>query len=182
MVKMLAPLLTLIVLGGPFGEATVDGRPFEAGLRVEFEVVVGGAPAAVVAHIVDPGQLQSTVSLGNRGQGVWAGTADLDLMNFVVVFEVVYPDGAGEVSEPTTLLGLGLDPSLLGMGPVVPIAPVDGEQPLSATTRRWGWGAAALTALALSLLAVWAMGERVAGRHSGSEQANARVGDETQSS
>lgn len=179
---MLAPLLTLIVLGGPFGEATVDGTPFGAGLRVEFEVVVAGAPAAVVAHIVDPGQTQATVSLGNRGQGVWAGTTDLDLMNYVVVFEVVYPDGAGEVSEPTTLLGLDLDPSLLGMGPVATVAPADEEQPLSATTRRWGWGAAALTALALSLLAVWAMGERVTGRPSGSEPADATVADETPSS
>ena len=182
MVNMFATLLALIVLGGPFGEATVDGTPFGAGLRVEFEVVVAGAPAAVVAHIVDPGQTQSTVSLGNRGAGVWAGTTDLNLMNFVVAFEVVYPDGAGEVSEPTTLLGLGLDPSLLGMGPVVTVAPIDGEQPLSATTRRWGWGAAALTALALSLLAVWAMGERSNGRPSGSDLADSSVADETQSS
>jgi hypothetical protein len=180
MAKLLAPLLALIVLGGAFGEATVDGSPFGAGLRVEFEVVVAGAPAAVVVHIVDPGQSQSTISLGNRGQGVWAGTTDLDLMNFVVVFEVVYPDGTGEVSEPTTLLGLGLDPSLLGMGPVVTSAPDDGEQPLSAATRRWGWGAAALAAIALSLLAVWAMGDRVTGDDAGSEPLDSPVADESQ--
>jgi hypothetical protein len=68
------------------------------------------------------------------------------------------------------------------MGPVVTVVPADGEQPLSATTRRWGWGAAALTAIALSLLAVWAMGERTNGKHSGSEQADSSVADETQSS
>lgn len=180
MVKLLVPWLALIVLGGPFGEATVDGNLFGAGLRVEFEVVVAGEPAAVVAHLVDPGQTQSTVSLGNRGSGVWAGTADIDLMNFVIVFEVVYPDGTGEVSEPTTLLGLGLDPALLGMGPVETAAPADDEQPLSPTARRWGWAAAALTALALSLLAVWAMGEKGNGESSEARPDDASETDETQ--
>ena len=170
MAKLLAPLFALIVLGGAFGEATVDGSSFGAGLRVEFEVVVAGAPAAVVVHLVDPGQSQATISLGNRGQGVWAGITDLDLMNFVVVFEVVYPDGTGEVSEPTTLLGLGLDPALIGMGPLVEADAGDGSQPLSPTTRRWGWGAAALAATALALLAVWAMGERVRGKHAASRR------------
>ena len=165
MLNLAATLMTLIVLGGPFGEATVAGSPAGDRLQVEFEVVVAGAPAAVVVHAVDPGQSQETLSLGDRGGGVWGGIADVEVMNWVIVFEVVYPDGEGDVSEPTTLLELGLDPALIGMGGVIDLEPDDGDQPLSAMTRRWGWAAAALTAIALALVAVWAMGERVRGKH-----------------
>ena len=87
---------------------------------------------------------------------------------------------SGEVSEPTTLLGLGLYPALLGMGPVDTAAPADDEQPLSPTARRWGWAAAALTALALSLLAVWAMGEKGNGESSEARPDDASETDETQ--
>ncbi len=163
--SVLVAVMAVIVLGGPFGEATVEGTLRGDRLEVEFTVVVGGSPAAVLVHVVDPGQDQETFSLGNRGGGVWGGIADLDVMNPVVVFDVVYPDGEGEVSEPTTLLELGLDPALIGMGPVPDVDSEDGDRPLSPTTRRWGWGAAALTAIALALLAVWAMGDRVTGKH-----------------
>ena len=158
---ILVALLAVIVLGGPFGEATVEGAPAGDHLRVEFEVVVAGTPAAVVVHAVDPGQTQETISLGDRGGGIWGGLADLDLMNFVVVFEVVYPEADGAVSEPTTLLELGLDPALIGMEDPVVVEEDEGDRPLSAVTRRWGWGAVALTAVALALLAVWAMGDRI---------------------
>jgi len=157
----LAALLAVIVLGGPFGEATVDGTLVGENLRVEFEIVVADGPAAVVAHAVDPGQTQQTIGLGDRNGGVWAGGTDLEVMNYVVVFEALYPDGEGSLSEPTTLLALGLDPALIGMADVVNTEEDAGSQPLSATTRRWGWGSAALGAVALALLAVWAMGDRV---------------------
>jgi hypothetical protein len=157
----LAALLAVIVLGGPFGEATVEGAPAGDHLRVELEIAVAGSPAAVVAHAVDPGQTQETISLGDRGGGLWGGVADLEVMNFVLVFEVIYADGESALSGPTTLLELGMDPALLGMEEVVGVEGDDGSQPLSAETRRWGWGAVALVAVALALLAVWAMGDRV---------------------
>jgi len=185
-VKLLATILMIPVLGGPFGGATVEGTLRGDRLQIEFAVVVAGAPAAVVVHAVDPGQTQLTISLGNRGQGVWAGVAELDLMNYVVVFEALYPDGAGDVSDPSTLLELGLDPVLIGMGAVPAARSDDDEEPLSATTRRWGWGAAALTAIALALLAVWAMGERVRGKHAAPRRsarpAAQPASDETRSS
>lgn len=177
MLNLVATLMAIIVLGGMFGEATVAGSPAGDRLQVEFEVVVAGAPAAVVVHAVDPGQTQETLSLGDRGGGVWGGIADFEVMNLVVVFEVVYPDGEGDVSEPTTLLQLGLDPALIGMGGVVEVEPDNGDQPLSATTRRWGWGAAALTAIALALVAVWAMGERVRGKHAASRRGTRRAAE-----
>ena len=155
----LALVLAVIVLGGPFGEATVGGIERGDGMRVEFAVEVGGSPAAVVVHVVNPGEDQQTVSLNDRGGGTWGSVADLDLINYVAVFEVLYPDGDGEVSDPVTLLELGLDPAVLGMGEVTePDEPTD--EPLSPSTLRWGWGAVALTAVALALLAVWAMGDR----------------------
>ena len=161
----LSALLVVIVLGGPFGEATVEGTHSAEGLQIEFEVAVDGAPVAVVVHAADPGQTQETISLGQRSPGVWGGVADLDVMDFVVVFEAIYANGQGTLSEPTTLLQLGLDPALIGMDDVDPAGEDSGNQPLSAETRRWGWGAVALTAVALALLAVWAMGERVRGKH-----------------
>ena len=161
MATTLAVLMVVIVLGGPFGEATVEGAPVDDGLRVEFEVAVAGAPVAVVVHAVDPGQTQDTISLADRGGGQWGGVADFDVMNYVMVFEVINRDGEGILSEPTTLLALGLDPALIGMEEVATLEEDEGNQPLSAATRRWGWGAVALTAVALALLAVWAMGDRV---------------------
>ena len=161
----IAGLLAVIVLGGPFGEATAEGLPSASGLRVEFEVVVDGAPVAVVVHLADPGQAQQTISLGNRSGGVWGGIAGLDVLNYVVVFEAVDAGGGSTLSEPTTLLELGLDPAAIGMGDTVPGVDTDEDRPLSPVTRRWGWAAAALTAIALALLAVWAMGERVRGKH-----------------
>jgi len=161
----LSTLLVIIVLGGPFGEATVEGTHSADRLRVEFEVEVEDAPVAVVVHVADPGQTQETISLGKRSPGVWGGLADLEVMNFVVVFEAIDANGQGTLSEPTTLLELGLDPALIGLEEVVPVGENEGDQPLSARTRRWGWGAAALTAVALALLAVWAMGDRVGGEH-----------------
>lgn len=153
-------LLLSVDLGGAFGEASVDGTAVGAELLVDFEVEVGGNPTAVAAHVVDPGQTQETFSLIDRGAGRWGGAAQLDQINFVVVFEVLYAAGDGEVSEPTTLLQLGLDPELIGMAPPSGEAD-DGEaEGLTPATRRWGWGAVALAALALALLAVWAMGER----------------------
>jgi hypothetical protein len=156
----LAAVLAAIVLGGPFGEATVDGTERGDGMRIEFEVVVGGSPTAVVVHVVNLGEDQETVSLTDRGGGKWGSVADLDLINYVAVFEVLYADGDGDVSDPVTLLELGLDPAVLGMGEVTePDEQTD--EPLSASTLRWGWAAVALAAVALALLAVWAMGDRV---------------------
>ncbi len=170
MAVSLVALLTVAVLGGPFGEATAEGVPTGDRMRVEVEVVVAGSPAAVVVHAVDPGQSQETISLADRSGGAWGGIADLDLMNYVMVFEVIYPDGESSLSEPTTLLQLGLDPALIGMEEVAVVEADDGDQPLTASTKRWGWGAVALAAVALSLLAFWAMGERVNPKRGASEE------------
>jgi hypothetical protein len=160
MTMTLAAVLAAIVLGGPFGEATVEGAERGSGIRVNFEVSVGGSPAAVVVHVVNPGETQETVSLTDRGGGRWGSVADLDLINYVAVFEVLYADGAGELSDPVTLLDLGLDPAVLGMGEVTVVEDDEEDRPLSPATLRWGWGAVALVAVALALLAVWAMGDR----------------------
>jgi hypothetical protein len=156
----LAIVLAAIVLSGPFEEAAVEGTQQGAGMRIDFEVAVGGEPTAVVVHVVNPGETQETVSLTDRGGGIWGSVADLDLVNYVAVFEVLYADGEGEVSDPATLLELGLDPAILGMGEVTVEGGDSGDRPLSPTTLRWGWGAVALVAVALALLAVWAMGDR----------------------
>jgi hypothetical protein len=154
-----AVVLAAIVLGGPFGEATAEGVESGDGIRVDFEVTLGGSPTAVVVHVVNPGEDQETVSLTDRGGGRWGSVADLEQINYVAVFEVLYADGDGQVSDPVTLLELGLDPAVLGMGEV-PAPDEETDTPLSPVTRRWGWAALALGAVALALLAVWAMGDR----------------------
>jgi hypothetical protein len=150
-------LVFATVLGGVFGEATATATPAGGGrLSVEFTVQVAGDANAVVAHIVDIGGDQSVTSLAARGAGEWGGSTVTDASNLVVVFEAIRPDDSSDMSDPATLATLGVDPTLLGIeGSGTTRAPAEGY---SKRTLRWGWGALALTAWALALLAFWAAG------------------------
>lgn len=156
---LLFALAVAIVLGGSFGEASADGRLVAGGLEADFEVEVAGTPAAVVVHVVDPGHDQQTFSLIERGGGRWGGIAVVEPNNYVIVFEALYADGDGELSDPTTLSELGVDPEVLGIT-VEPAPGGDEEEGLSKASLRRLWAAVALGATALALLAVWALGDR----------------------
>lgn len=150
-------LLLAVDLGAPFGAASASGEPTPAGtIEVELEVEAGGE-GSVVAHIVDPGNEQQTVSLAERGGNRFGGFVELEPGDFVVVFEWLPADGPAVQSRPVTLTELGLDPALFGGGAID--EPRARGEDLPPTTRRWGWATLALGAAALALLAVWALGD-----------------------
>lgn len=156
--QILAAFLVFAVALGPsFRDGTVEGSPASPDeLQLDIGVEVAGSPDAVIAHLIDPGNTQEPVSLAALGGGRWGGTATVERANLVVVFEAIR--GAdSDVSEPATLLELGLDPTLLGLSPTTT---VPSEERLSPETVRWGWLGLALGAAALALLAFWALGER----------------------
>lgn len=154
-----AVLVSAAILGGSFGEATASASPAPGGqMDVTFTVEVAGEAGAVVAHVVDIGGDQSIVGLAPQGAGVWSGNATMQVSNLIVVFEVIRSDGKSNMSDPVTLATLGVDPGLLGIeGTATTQAPPEGY---SEGTLRWGWGALALAAMALALLAFWAAGSR----------------------
>lgn len=157
-----------IVLGGPFGSATATATPTAGGsLEVTFTVLVAGDSGAVIAHIVDIGGDQSTTSLAPQSGGEWSGTTVTDATNLVVVFEAIRPDGSSDLSDPVTFSTLGVDPELIGIEGSGTTAPADDGY--SPRTLRWGWGALALSALALALLAFWAAGGRERSRRRSKE-------------
>jgi hypothetical protein len=152
-------LVLATVLGGAFGEADATATAAGDGkLSVTFTVHAGGDANAVIAHIVDIGGDQTTTSLAPQGAGEWRGTVVTDAMNLVIVFEAIRPDDSGDLSDPVTLATLGVDPALIGIEGSGTTAPADDGY--SERTLRWGWGALALGALALAMLALWAAGGR----------------------
>jgi hypothetical protein len=59
-------------------------------------------------------------------------------------------------SPPVRLTDLGVDPALVGVLGTPP--PVDEE--ISDSTRQWGWAGLGLAALALTMVALWALPDR----------------------
>ena len=145
-------LFAAIELGGAFGAAGATVEAIDAqSMTVEISVEVTVSAQAVVAHLTLPGDQPQVISLLDRGGGVFGIRTELEHKNFIVVFEVLGPEGA--LSEPRTLIELGAD---LGMGGD-PAPPSDSDG-LGPETRQFGWLALALAAASLSALAFWALG------------------------
>lgn len=161
MVIVLAMLVALAIpIGGVFGEGSAtaveasDGQ-ISVDLRVE-----GLGDSAVVAHLIDPGDDQVTVTMGSDVEGVFTGSVVVENANLVVVFEALATNGASTLSEPTTLLKLGVDPVVLGY-PDPAIITEDDEPPLvSPENQRLLWAAGGAVAAALALVAFWAAGPK----------------------
>lgn len=147
-------LVGLWQLGEGFAEASVEGRPVGELLELDLEVVIPADPAAVVAHLIEPGGEDTVVALTRRRSGVFGAVERVRPVDLVVVFEVV--GDPPQQSSPARLTELGLDPGLLGVG--------DGprEDPLSPSgdVSGWGWLALAAAAAALAALALWALPSR----------------------
>ncbi len=152
-------VLMSVEVGGAFGAASADAAAVSSGeIEVAISVEVAGSPSSVVAHVVDPGDDQESVSLGPVATGAFAGSAVVERADLVVVFEAIWPDGSSELSRPLMLTELGVDPELL-----LDQSPRNGREDdgvtLDLATERWGWAALALGAAALALLAWWALGD-----------------------
>jgi hypothetical protein len=148
-------LVGTLGLGGDFQEASAQGRELGPDtIAVELSVRVEGAQA-VVAHVIEPGGDQQTVPLVRREDDRYSTSIELRKADFVVVFEAVGAGGSTQ-SDPVRLTQMGLDPSLIGARPVTTTVPGD----LSDDTRQWGWAGLALGAIALALLAWWALPDK----------------------
>lgn len=151
MIWIALTLLSLVPAGSGFGEATATGEQLDTDrIRVELEVRIDGA-GSVVAHLIEPGEEQETVSLADRGGGEFGAVFETRPVDLVVVFEVLGDDP--RQSEPLRLTELGIDRDVLGMAP--PLVDLVDEPD---DNSQWGWLGLGLGAAALSLLAVWAMG------------------------
>ena len=153
MVYLISVVMLVIELGGVFGAASAEATAVSSGeMEVTLSVEVGGNPASVVAHLIDPGDNQITTTLTPSGDS-FDGTLVVERADLLVVFEAI---GAGGASVSLTDLGVAVD--VLLEDPENVDEP-DAELTLDAATQRWGWAALALGAAALSLLAWWALAD-----------------------
>lgn len=158
-----ALVVLLAPVGAPFGEGAAVAEETSPS-TVDLDLTVEGpAGASLVAHLVEPGGAQQTVSLREREAGLFGAVVEVAKVDYVVVFEVVR-EGSPVQSDPVRLTALGLDPGVLGGGQSVPTTSAEG---LTNETRQWGWLGLALGLGALSLLAVWVLGARDDGATSG---------------
>jgi hypothetical protein len=144
-------LLLLVPAGDGFGQAVASAEVVGTDrIRVEVEVAIEGAGSAV-AHLIEPGEDQQTVSLADRGGGEFGAVFESRQVDLVVVFEVLGDDP--RQSMPLRLTDLGVEREVLGMSPPL----VDVEEPDAGENSQWGWLGLGLGAAALSLLAVWVL-------------------------
>ncbi len=150
MTWLVAVLLLLMPAGDGFGEATASAEQIGPDrIRIELEVMIEGT-GSVVAHVIEPGGRQETVSLADRGGGEFGAVLESRQIDLVVVFEVLGEEP--RQSDPLRLTQLGVDRATLGM--VAPLAEVAEEDD---DTEQWGWLGLGMGAAALSLLAVWVL-------------------------
>ena len=156
-------IVAALVIGGMFGSASATVQSSDGDVMVvDLEVEVLASGEAVVAHLVFDNEPELTFPLLDRGGGVFGITTELGIKNYVVVFEVVGPEGGS--SDPVTLSQLGVDLTpAQGATTTVP------EEGLTRESRALLWLAIALGAASLSLLAFWALGggRGGRGRHAG---------------
>lgn len=161
-VNMLAAIfLMTVALGGGFGDAAASATVNNDG-TIDVQLQVEAPADTVVAHVIDPGGQQETVSLARRADGSFGGMVTTAKSNRVVVFEALVGDDS-MTSRPVTFLDLGVAPSLLGIdeGPNLLVGePVDEAVVLGFNKSESIWIAVALLSVALALVALWAAGPR----------------------
>ena len=142
-------------LGGVFGHAMASAAA-RGSDTIELNVEVEAHDeATVVAHLIEPGGTQETLPLASRGEGVFGVRTEVAKTDYLVVFESIEGSMASQ-SQPLRLTDLGVDPALVG---ILTAPPTDDEE-VSDSTRQWGWAGLGLAALALTLVALWALPDR----------------------
>src|SRR5688572_12546253 len=144
-----------VEIGGEFGRATASATNLST-TTIELDLALeADAAATVVAHLIEPGGAQETLPLVPRGGGVFGIRTEVRKIDFVVVFEAVDGQGASQ-SQALRLTEMGVNPAVLG---VENRPPTESEE-FSDNTRLWGWAGLGLAAIALTLVALWALPER----------------------
>jgi hypothetical protein len=116
--------------------------------QVELEVEAA-AERVVVAHVIDPGGDQMTISMAEVEDGVYRGVFEHRPADLLVVFEDV---AGGEQTQAASLSELGV----VFETPAVTTAPTSPEPPDDSL----GWLGLGLGAASLSLLAFWVLAGR----------------------
>ncbi len=150
-------LIAAVVLGGVFGSAnaTIVSIDDEV-MVVDFRVEVVASAESVVAHLSFDNEPELTLPMLEREPGIFGLQTELELKNYVVVFETLGEEG--ERSEPVTLAQMG---AVLPRAEGGTATTVDDEG-LSEESESLLWLAVALGAASLSLIAFWALGGREA--------------------
>jgi hypothetical protein len=157
-------IVAAVPMGGGFGDAeattvTLGSQSMVIDLSVEVEVVAD----SVLAHLSSGGETM-LVPLVEREPGLYGIRTAMPVKNWVVVFEILGPEG--ELSQPVSLGFLGAE-----LGSAATSMPEQGEEvPSGDEARRWGFLALALAAGSLSALAFWVLGGRDAGEEPESEE------------
>ena len=143
-------VVCLVPGGDGLGEATASADLIGPDrIQIELEVRIEGA-GSVVAHLIEPGGGQETVSLADRGGGEFGAVLESRQVDLVVVFEVLGDEP--RQSDALRLTELGVDREVLGMTPpLVDVVIEDND------TTQWGWLGLGLGAAALALIAVWVL-------------------------
>ena len=144
-----------VELGGDFGLAVASATgltsdTMELDLQVE-----ANRDATVVAHLIEPGGTQETVPLASRDDGAFGIRTEVRKTDYLVVFEAI-EGSVGTQSQPVRLTDLGVDPALVGLLTLPP----ENDDEISDSTRQWGWAGLGLAALALTMVALWALPDR----------------------
>ncbi|HEX9847871.1 MAG TPA: hypothetical protein VGB33_05600 [Acidimicrobiia bacterium] len=148
-------LIAALLLGGAFGTASAAVESIESGvMTIDIEVEIGVTAQSVVAHLVFDNDEALTLPLLDRGDGVFGIVTQLEAKNYMVVFEILGPNG--EISEPVSLTMLGADLRTESTG----TTDAEEDDGLSVDSRRLLWLAVALGAGSLSVLAIWVLGDR----------------------
>jgi hypothetical protein len=151
----LLALLWSVPMGGSFGDAEATTVSLTAeSMVIDLRVAVDMEAHAVLAHL-SSGQTTMVIPLVERGEGVYGIRTEMAVKNWIVVFEVLGPEG--ELSQPVTLGFLGAD---LGQPTSTTLEHDPGESSDVDEARRWGFLALAFTAASLSALAFWVLGGR----------------------
>ena len=144
-----------VEVGGVFGNAVASATALTSD-TIELDLEVEADPAAaVVAHLIEPGGTQQTLPLASRGGGAFGIRTEVRKTDYLVVFEAIEGPLASQ-SQPMRLTDLGVDPALVGVLTVPP----PGDEEISDSTRQWGWAGLGLAALALTMVALWALPDR----------------------
>ncbi len=149
-------LLLSVTLAAPFGDAEARALEIDSGMTIEVSVAVDGGRSAVLARVVAISGELPPVALVDQGNGRWVGILRFSGREDVrVAFEAIDGGGQSEISDLTTLTGLGVDPAVIS--PSRPTQPPP-EEP---DPNWWLLGGIAAGLAALVLVVVWAVGNKV---------------------
>ncbi len=152
---ILLALIAAVSLGGAFGEAEASTISVSAtSMVIDLSVEILVPADSVLAHLSSDGETM-LLPLVERQAGVYGLRSEMPLKNWVVVFEILGPEG--ELSQPVSLGFLGAH---LGTTTTSSVAGTTTRPDDDSEARRWGFLALALAAGSLSALAFWVLGGR----------------------